>query len=98
MSAAALPIRVFEEIADVIAAGADRDALLDYRPSPAVQERARELLARLKDDALTDEEREELDEFTQAESFLRLLKSRLIKEAGALSDHQEPRISRIDTD
>ena len=81
MASVGTPIRVFEEIADLVAAGPGRESLLNFRPSPAAQDRASELLSRLRDETLTEEEREELDEFTQAESFLRLLKSRLRKKS-----------------
>lgn len=77
MASASTPISIFEEIADVIASGAGRESLLRYRPSPAAQERASELLEKNRQGTLTEDERDELDEFVQADEFMRLLKARL---------------------
>lgn len=81
MATVGTPIRIFEEIADLIASVPDRDALLAYRPSTVLQERASELLVKNREGTLTADERLELDEFTQAELFMRRIKARLRKHA-----------------
>ena len=81
MSSVSTPIRIFEEIADLIASRPDHETLLAYRFSPAAQERASELLEKNRQDSLTEDEREELDEFTQAELFMRLVKARVRKQS-----------------
>lgn len=69
--------QVFEEIAEFLAAFPSREQVLAFRPSPETQERARELLAKSNAGELTDEEREELEDFGRAELFVRMLKVRL---------------------
>jgi len=69
--------QVFEEIAEFLAAFPSREQVLAFRPSPETQERARELLAKSNVGELTDEEREELEDFGRAELFVRMLKARL---------------------
>jgi hypothetical protein len=46
-------------------------------PSPQARERAEELLEKAKDGCLSAEERTELDQFEQAERFMRLVKARI---------------------
>ncbi|MCH8044054.1 MAG: hypothetical protein IID44_10100 [Planctomycetes bacterium] len=71
------PFRIMEEIADLFASSPSRDELLAFRPSPAVQQRATDLLDRQADGAATPEDQRELDQFAQAELLMRLVKSRL---------------------
>jgi hypothetical protein len=70
-----LPIT--REIADLFASLPTPEQILEFRPSPAVQTRATELLQRLKDGELTPEEAEELDQFQHAETLMRLVKARV---------------------
>ncbi|MEK6262173.1 MAG: hypothetical protein AABP62_26545 [Planctomycetota bacterium] len=69
--------QVFEEIAEFLAAFPSREQVLAFRPSPETQERARKLLEKSNTGELTDEEREELEDFGRAELFVRMLKARL---------------------
>lgn len=69
--------QVFEEIAEFLAAFPSREQVLAFRPSPETQGRARELLEKSNTGELTDEEREELEDFGRAELFVRMLKARL---------------------
>jgi hypothetical protein len=71
------PPRFTEELAAFLASRPTREQLLDYRPSEAVQRRARELLQKQNDGDLSYEERQELDEFAYAERLIRLVKARL---------------------
>ena len=69
--------RITEEIAEFLARGPTRDEVLSFQPSPQSQERARELLDRLRDGRVSAEEQRELDQFEHAETLMRLLKARI---------------------
>jgi hypothetical protein len=69
--------QVFEEIAEFLAQFPSREDVLAFRPSAATQARASELLWKSNSGTLTDEEREELEDFGRAELFVRMLKARL---------------------
>ena len=71
------PSRAFTEIAEFIASGPNWDQLLSFRPSEPLQQRARELLTKLREGRLSDEESEELDQFGHAETLMRLIKARI---------------------
>lgn len=75
--------RIFAEIADFLAKLPSRDQVLDFHPSAKIQRRASTLLRKNREDTLTDEDRAELEEFSQAEAFMRLLKAKC-REAKAL--------------
>ncbi|QDT47807.1 hypothetical protein [Symmachiella dynata] len=77
MSIVQEPIRLLEEIADLLASNPTQDQLLAFRPSASVQERARELLIRLNAGTISTDEQRELDQFEQAEMLMRLVKARL---------------------
>jgi len=66
-----------DEIADFLATTSSREELLQFRPSEPVQERVRELLAKLKTGQLSEDERRELDRFEHLEVLMRLVKVRL---------------------
>ncbi len=71
------------EIADFLATGPSPEQLLQFRPSPQLQARAEELLEKLKDGRLADEEQQELDEFKHTERLMRLVKARIhVRKAG----------------
>lgn len=70
-------VGALEEIADLLAGGPSPEELLAFRPSAQTQARAEELLEKLKDGRLAAEERAELDQFEQAERFMRLVKARI---------------------
>jgi len=65
------------EIAEFLASGPSQQELLKYRPSEQLQERATELLAKLKDDRLTAEEQRELDQLEWMESLMGLIQARI---------------------
>lgn len=81
MSTVQHPSRILEEIADLFASCPNREQLLGFRPSSAVQQRASELLAKQNDGTTTDEEQRELDQYEQAEVLMRLVKARLKTQA-----------------
>ena len=77
MSVLQSPPSMFDEIAEFIASGPTPQEILDFRPSAAVQDRARELLAKLKQHSLSREDEQELDQYEQAELLMRLVKAKL---------------------
>uniref|UniRef100_A0A7C2NVU0 Uncharacterized protein n=1 Tax=Schlesneria paludicola TaxID=360056 RepID=A0A7C2NVU0_9PLAN len=77
MSVAFEPPRLLEEVADFLASQPARHELLDYQPSAAATERARDLLNRSSSGLLTADEEDELHQFEQAELLIRLIKARL---------------------
>ena len=66
-----------EEIADFLATCPSREQLLRYHPSAAIQRRDRDLLDKLKNGRITEDEHRELDQFEYAEMLMRLVKARL---------------------
>ena len=68
---------LMNDLAEFFAGCSSHDEILNYRAAPAVQQRATELIARLKSDPLSIEEERELDELTTYESFLGLVQARL---------------------
>jgi len=79
MSIVQEPIRLLEEIADLMAASPTREQLLEFRPSTSVQSRASELLEKQNAGTVTAEEQRELDQFEQAELLMRLVRARLVQ-------------------
>jgi hypothetical protein len=71
-----------EEIADFLASCPSREQLLGYHPSSQVQERARELLEKMKTGRITADEQWELDQFEHAETLVQLIKARLLGRRG----------------
>ena len=69
--------RIFDEIADFLAGSPSHQRILDFHPAAGIQRRASKLLAKSRDGTLTDDEREELDEFAHAETLFRRLKSKI---------------------
>ncbi|MBV9499360.1 MAG: hypothetical protein JO138_08285 [Acidobacteriaceae bacterium] len=67
---------IYLEIIDFFASGTTPQAVVDFRPSPAVQQRALELLELAKEDRLTPEQKSELEHFTELEHILRMAKAR----------------------
>jgi hypothetical protein len=66
----------YEEIVDLFARGGGAGAVLAFRPSAEARARVRELLARNKDGALSEEERAELERFGELEHLMQLVKAR----------------------
>jgi hypothetical protein len=66
---------IFHELATLLASEPSREELLKFRPSAALQRRARSLLARQGEARLNDQEQRELDELLHAELLMRLVKA-----------------------
>jgi hypothetical protein len=67
----------FDELATFFASGPSPSAILEFRPSPATVERARQLLELNRSGTLDEASRIELDQFEMAESLMRLVKARI---------------------
>jgi len=64
------------EIIDLIAAGTTPEAVAHFRPSPEAQQRVSELIGQEKENALSPEEKAELDHFMELEHILRMAKAK----------------------
>ncbi len=72
----------YDELLDVFATPAIAQRFLAFYPPAAMQARIETLLARHCDQALSAEERAELDEFERIEHFVRLVKARVHQKLG----------------
>ncbi len=70
-------IGVFEEIAELFAAGPNPDEVLGFHPSHRLQAGAEELLEKLGAGQVSEAERQELEEFARAEDLMRLVKAKI---------------------
>jgi hypothetical protein len=77
MAATQTSILFLDEVVELLTSRPSRDELLNYRPSEKVQQRARELLMKLKSGEVTPDEERELDQFQHLEMLLQLVKARL---------------------
>jgi hypothetical protein len=68
--------RAYEEVIDFLAAGTSPDNLVAFRPSEEAKRRVAHLIEREKADALTPEEKSELEHYVQLEHLMRLAKAR----------------------
>ena len=67
---------IYDELLDLLAAGADTGRLLTFRLPPERQSRLDNLLKKNRDRLLTESERGELQEFERLEHLGRMLKAR----------------------
>ena len=68
--------RAYEEIIEFIAAGTTPQSLINFQPSEVAKERVADLIFREKTEALTADEKTELDQYLMLEHLLRLAKAR----------------------
>ncbi len=68
--------KVYQEIIDFIALGTSPEAVINFRPSEATQNRVKDLLYKEKNDFLTDEEQAEFNNYIYIEHLMRLAKAR----------------------
>ena len=68
--------RSYDDIIDLFARGGGAPSVLSFRPTAESIERVRDLIARSKEAALTDDERDELDRFIEIERLMQLVKAR----------------------
>ncbi len=72
MSAAGL---AYTEVIEFLAAGTTPEALINFRPSDAVQARVADLIARDEEGTLSSSEKQELDDFLQLEHLMIMAKA-----------------------
>lgn len=68
--------RAYEEVIDFLAAGTSPGNLVAFRPSEEARLRVTHLIELDKSDALTPEEKSELEHYMQLEHLMRLAKAR----------------------
>jgi hypothetical protein len=73
------PHSLLEELAILFADSPSPKAILDFRPSQPLVDRANELLQLSRTNQLDDETKHELDQFEYAEILMRLVKARIRK-------------------
>ncbi|MCP4353324.1 MAG: hypothetical protein GY795_48355 [Desulfobacterales bacterium] len=72
-------VRAYEEVIEFIASGTNPTSVVAFRPSDSVKERVAYLLHREKTSVLSDEEKSELDRYTQLEHLMRLARAKARK-------------------
>ena len=73
---ASLTQRVYGEVIELLAHGGGPEAVIEFRSSDAVQDRAYELVYRKREGTLTAIEERELDAYEEREHFVRMAKAR----------------------
>jgi hypothetical protein len=68
--------KAYDELVNFFARGSSTADILSFRPSPAAQQRASQLLERNRQGELTADEAEELERFGQLEHLMQLVKAR----------------------
>ena len=69
-------MKAYEEVVDFIASGTTPGSVISFKPSESVKRRVTELIWREKNNAITEEEKSELDNYLHLEHLLRLAKAR----------------------
>ncbi|MGH9583458.1 MAG: hypothetical protein ACRD4O_11025 [Bryobacteraceae bacterium] len=70
------------ELIDFLAEGTTPEALIAFRPSPAVQERVSNLIARDQGGCLSEAEKQELVDFLQLEHLMIMAKAQARRKLG----------------
>jgi hypothetical protein len=70
------PETLFTEIIDFLASTPTPEAILAFKPSDRLEQRLSDLLEQNRQETLTAEGREELDEFMRMNHFMNMLKIR----------------------
>jgi len=78
-------IRGYSEVIEFLASGPTPQALVEYHPSPKVQERVSELLEKNRANSLTTSEQAELDQYESLDLFMTLVKARARQRLASLS-------------
>jgi hypothetical protein len=72
---AVLPAHIYRDILNFIASGPTPQQTMDFRPTPAMQDRLRSLVDRAHSGDLTPLEQAELDEYERIEHIIIMLKA-----------------------
>ena len=76
MAISPLPDDLFDEILDFLASGRTVEEILAFQPSETLKERSHYLLEKNRQDLLSAEERQELEDFRRMNHFVNMLKIR----------------------
>jgi hypothetical protein len=79
MNTATKTIKVYDEIVDFIASGTTPQSLIDFQLSEAAQERLEDLIYNAKNNALTKDDKRELEHFLTIDHILTLAKAKAYK-------------------
>ena len=86
---------VYRYILAFLATSPSPQAILDFRLTPAMQERASELLEKNRSDQLTPTESAELDEYVHINDLVSLLKARALKTYSLTRNSKVPHYSLL---
>lgn len=78
-------IQGYSEVIEFLASSPTPQALVEYHPSPKVQERVRELLEKNRANSLTTSEQSELNQYESLDLFMTLVKARARQRLASLS-------------
>lgn len=76
MSPITYPPAIFDEVFDFLVSTPTPEQIIAFKPSPEIDERLGDLLAKNKDGRLTAADHEELEAFQQMDHFMTMLKIR----------------------
>lgn len=79
----AYPPAMFSEILDFLVNSPTPEDIVAFKPSSELEERLTYLMAKNKQDALNEEEHQELESFLQVNHFVNMLKIRARKKLSA---------------
>jgi hypothetical protein len=68
--------KAYDEVINFIAGGTTPKSVADFQPSEATKQRVADLLYREKTSGLSDNEKDELDQYARLEHIMRLAKAR----------------------
>ena len=68
--------KAYDEIVDLLARGSSATEIIQFRPSPSAQDRARYLLERQRSGEISPPEAAELERLGQLEHMMQLIKAR----------------------
>lgn len=74
-----LPNEVYRYVLEFLTSNPSPEAVLNFGPTPQMQERISELLEKNRAGQLTPRESAELDEYVRIDNFISLLKTRALK-------------------
>ena len=79
------PTEVYRYVLEFLMSNPTPEALVNFKPTPAMQERISELLEKNRAGQLTPTESAELEEYARINRFVSMLKARAFKELKAAS-------------
>lgn len=84
----AYPPAIFEEIMEFMVSSPTPEDIIAFKPSSQLEDRLTELLTKNKQDALTEDEQDELNAFLQIIHFMNMLRIRARQKIYILPSHK----------